>query len=71
MHSSAKTIHMNLAPEHLYVTKDGRLKVAGMNFIQPFQTAEPVSILLETNQKVNEFSMIPNLRFTSPEVTST
>ena len=33
LHANAKTIHLNLAPEHIYVTKDGKLKVAGLNFI--------------------------------------
>lgn len=34
LHSSAKTIHMALAPEHIYITKEGRLKIAGLNFPQ-------------------------------------
>ena len=33
LHANAKTIHLNIAPEHIYVTKDGKLKVAGLNFI--------------------------------------
>ena len=32
LHSSAKTIHMSLAPEHIYITKDGKLKIGGLNF---------------------------------------
>ena len=32
LHNSAKTIHMSLAPEHVYVTKEGKLKLAGLNF---------------------------------------
>lgn len=40
LHSSAKTIHMSLAPEHIYVTKEGHLKIAGLNFPQQFSTAE-------------------------------
>lgn len=34
LHSSAKTIHMALAPEHIYITKEGKLKLAGLNFHQ-------------------------------------
>ena len=34
LHSNAKTIHMGLAPEHIYITKDGKLKLAGLNFAQ-------------------------------------
>ena len=33
LHANAKTIHMNLSPENIYVTKEGKLKVAGLNFI--------------------------------------
>lgn len=34
LHSSAKTIHMSLSPEHIYITKEGHLKLAGLNFHQ-------------------------------------
>ena len=33
LHANAKTIHMNLSPENIYVTKEGKLKVGGLNFI--------------------------------------
>ena len=33
LHANAKTIHLNLSPEHIYLTRDGKLKVAGLNFI--------------------------------------
>jgi len=33
LHSGAKHIHLNLSPEHIYLTKAGKLKVAGFNFI--------------------------------------
>lgn len=32
----AKTMHLNLSPEHIYITKEGKLKLAGFNFIQAF-----------------------------------
>lgn len=32
LHNNAKTIHMNIAPEHIYITKEGKLKLAGLNF---------------------------------------
>jgi serine/threonine protein kinase len=34
LHSNAKTIHMNLSPENIYVTKEGKLKIGGFNFPQ-------------------------------------
>ena len=33
LHANAKTIHLNLSPENIYVTKEGKLKIAGLNFI--------------------------------------
>jgi len=33
LHANAKTIHMNLSPENIYITKEGKLKVGGLNFI--------------------------------------
>lgn len=32
LHNNAKNMHMGLAPEHIYITKDGKLKLGGMNF---------------------------------------
>jgi len=32
LHMNAKTIHMNIAPEHIFVTKEGKLKLGGLNF---------------------------------------
>ena len=33
LHANAKTIHMNLSPENIFVTKEGKIKVGGLNFI--------------------------------------
>ena len=70
LHANAKTIHMNLCPENIYVTKEGKLKVAGLNFIQPFTTAEPIQVHLDFMARVREFNLVPNLRFGSPELTT-
>lgn len=43
LHANTKSIHMNLSPEHLYFTKAGKLKLAGLNFITPFTSADPVT----------------------------
>jgi len=69
LHANAKTIHLNLAPEHLYITAEGKLKVGGLNLIQQFSTADPVGVSWNFLQKVGDFAMVPNLRFSAPEVT--
>jgi hypothetical protein len=47
LHVNTKSIHMNIAPENLFVTKAGKLKVAGLNFILPFTSADPVSLPID------------------------
>jgi serine/threonine protein kinase len=32
LNSTAKTIHMGLSPENIFVTKDGKIKIGGLNF---------------------------------------
>lgn len=70
LHANTKSIHMNIAPEHLYVTKEGKMKLAGLNFIKTFTSADPVSAQLDSFLKVGETSLVPNLRFAAPEVSS-
>jgi SCY1-like protein 2 len=43
LHANAKSIHCNISPEHVYVTKTGKLKIAGLNFLLPFTSADPVA----------------------------
>ena len=69
LHGNAKTIHMNLSPENIYVTKEGKIKLGGLNFIQAFTTAEPISVHFDYLTRVGEFALVPNLKFASPEIT--
>jgi len=32
LHNNAKNMHMGLAPEHVYINKEGKLKLGGLNF---------------------------------------
>lgn len=32
LHTQSKSMHLNLAPENLFVTKNGKLKLAGLTF---------------------------------------
>lgn len=70
LHANTKSIHMNIAPEHIYITKDGKMKLAGLNFIRTFTSADPVPAQLDAFLKVGDVSLIPNLRFAAPEVSS-
>ena len=42
LHGTAKTVHSALAPEHVYITKEGKLKLAGFYFPVAFSMPEPV-----------------------------
>ena len=42
LHANAKSIHCNISPENIYVTKTGKLKIGGLNFMLPFSSADPV-----------------------------
>jgi hypothetical protein len=61
LHTTAKTIHMALAPEHIYITKEGRLKIAGLNFPQQFTTAEQLGVPLNFDLRLGDVAMVPNL----------
>ena len=52
---------MNIAPENLFITKSGKLKVAGLNFIVPFTSADPVPIQIDYQQRVGDYALVPNL----------
>jgi hypothetical protein len=69
LHHNAKTIHMGLAPEHIYITADGKLKLGGLNFSVQFSTADTLNIPLNYDMRINEYSVVPNLRFAAPEIT--
>lgn len=71
LHANTKTVHLNLAPEHIYVTRDGKMKLAGLNFIKTLTSADPMPAQWDFLMKVGEQSMVPNLKFAAPEISST
>lgn len=68
LHNNAKMIHMGLAPENIYITSDGKLKLAGLNFSVQFSSSESLNVPLNYDLHVNEYSMIPNLKYAAPEL---
>jgi SCY1-like protein 2 len=69
LHANAKTIHLNLSPEHIYVTKEGKIKIAGFNFIQQFVSNETVSVHFDFIGRIGELAPVPNMKFAAPETT--
>jgi len=68
LHGNAKMIHMGLAPEHVYITADGKLKLGGLNFSVQFSTADTITVPLNYDLRISDYSMIPNLKYAAPEV---
>ena len=68
LHTNAKMVHLNLSPENIYITKTGRVKLGGMNFLtkcEPGQTARAqYSYRTYWN---GQLALAPNLKFTAPE----
>ncbi len=71
LHGTAKTIHGALAPEHIYITKEGKLRLAGFYFPVTFSTPESVPMPLNFGLKINGLALVPNLRFAAPELSDT
>lgn len=59
---------MGLAPEHVYINKEGKLKLGGLNFAQQFSTAESLHVPLNFDLKINDVAVVPNMRFAAPEI---
>jgi serine/threonine protein kinase len=61
-------IHMNLAPENIYITPEGKLKIGGLNFALQFSTSDTLNVPLHFDMRINEYAVVPNLRFAAPEI---
>jgi SCY1-like protein 2 len=70
LHSNTKTVHLNLAPENIYVTKEGKMKLAGLNFIKTLQSADAVPFEADFSTKIGEVALVPNMKFAAPEFTT-
>ena len=68
LHNNAKMIHLGLAPEHIYINSEGHLKLGGLNFAVQFSTSESLNVPLNFDIRINEYSVVPNLRFAAPEI---
>ena len=42
LHQNAKQVHTGLAPECLFITKTGKLKIAGLNFCTHLHTEDQI-----------------------------
>ena len=68
LHQNAKCVHGGLAPENIFVTKDGKIRISGLNFCTSLGTEEEAVISVMPNVKFNEHVMYPNLKFAAPEI---
>mmetsp|Transcript_26312 Transcript_26312/g.40158 ORF Transcript_26312/g.40158 Transcript_26312/m.40158 type:complete len:153 (-) Transcript_26312:1816-2274(-) len=68
MHQNAKVVHGGLAPENIFITREGKIRIGGLNFCSQMGTEEEVDISVMANVKFNEHVMYPNLKFAAPEI---
>ena len=68
LHQNAKCVHAGLAPENLFVTAAGKIKIGGFNFTTQMGTEEMSQVPVTSNVKFNEAHMYPNLKFAAPEI---
>ncbi|KAM3131044.1 hypothetical protein pb186bvf_016856 [Paramecium bursaria] len=70
LHTETKLIHLNISPENIYITKDGKWKLSG--FLHSIQNTQSTlqQLYLDLNNKPydNLVTLRPNLSFLAPEV---
>ena len=72
LHNTAKLVHLGLAPENIYFTREGKVRLAGFNNSLPApasSSAAPAQAYFDYAPN-GSFAAAPDLRFTAPEVTA-
>jgi SCY1-like protein 2 len=68
LHNTAKLSHISISPENVYITKNGKVKIAGFSCWTGIKdTASTINFSYSTFGD-NNFALAPNLRFTAPEI---
>lgn len=68
MHQNARVVHAGLAPECLFITRDGKIKISGLNFCSQLSQENTTTPNFGPMICFNEYTMYPNLKFAAPEV---
>ena len=69
LHNTAKSIHLSLSPENIYISESGKLKIGGFIFsTQAFAESVNHNIHFGHNSL---YPSCPNLNFTAPEIVMT
>lgn len=70
LHQNAKQVHAGIAPENIFITKAGKIKIGGLNFSTMIGTEGDCNVPIMPMTRFNEFLMYPNLRFAAPEISN-
>eukprot|EP01022_Parablepharisma_sp_SALTPOND_P006220 TRINITY_DN1252_c0_g1_i1.p1 TRINITY_DN1252_c0_g1~~TRINITY_DN1252_c0_g1_i1.p1 ORF type:complete len:875 (-),score=90.54 TRINITY_DN1252_c0_g1_i1:1218-3842(-) len=69
LHNNAHLVHLAISPENIYLTSEGKFKIAGFFFSQPLPAADS-SISPDINYAISSPTVMltPHFGFTPPEV---
>jgi len=68
LHNNAHLLHLDISPENVYLTPDGKLKIAGFFFSQPYNTPDATIPSNIDYSSASPNAILPHFAFTAPEV---
>ena len=68
LHNDVKTCHLSISPENIYITPDGKWKIAGLTFATQLVQNSTANSPVEFMTMGGDVKLTPNLKFTAPEV---
>ena len=68
LHNTAKLVHFNITPENIYITKEGKVKLAGFSWWKELKETKVNADFAYTSYMDSGLALAPNVRFAAPEI---